>query len=964
MADRTVSLRVETDTDFDQVARDADASMRRAATAIERSASQIEGSLDDAAEGISGSLDRAGRDAEKAGDRIEKGLDIGDAFDGVGDQAARAFDDVEKAADRAADGTAAAFDGVSRDIDRDLDGVGDDAERSFDDVEKAADRAADGTAAAFDDVPGKIKRDLDGIGDDAARAFDDVEKAADRAADGLDASTSSALDGLAGKFAEFGSQSGSELSESLIGGVDLSNLGGTLTGALSSLSGAAGPIGAAAAALGAVFGDEIAAGISRSFGRRKRDVLTAVEFALPETAVSNLGRSAGEAYSAGFGEGFAELRETAATLEATLGRIDDNFNLDTALTETAALNTQFGLTDETVAKLSRRLVATNLVGDSGEALDLLAASSARFRVDIEEILPVLDEFAPVFSKLGLDGAEAIGFIGATVEEGLLPNVDRAAELFEEFNVRLSETDTLRPTIRQLGLDYGEMQSKLASGEGEEAIKAIASALLSIEDPARRNALAIEVFGTSIESASDPERVIELLAQGAALDDVAGSASDLSATLEENRSSWDRISRGVEDAVADIASGWDFAIGKALDAEEAFRGFGETVISGPLTEGLEWLGLKSEDAAEALGLTSEELARLQELTGSTAEELVAVSEETGRTGEEMLGLEEASAAATASLEVVAGGLQSTGDAATSAADAAATLDQVLTDFAARFEADEAFLALADDIDAITEAATGATGEVYSLGEGFDRNTEQGRNLEGQFINLSENLDNMIGLYQEGQISADDLSGAQQNVENTIRDVARQMGLTEAETQQLINKYASVPDEISTDVDVVDNATAALGRVSAAISRIPPRVSVEVIQRTIDTFGRFARRAHGGLASGWTLVGEEGPELVDFATAGRVYSAAETRVMLDLPHLATGGVAYEPAAVVIGDNPNAGTDPELVAPQSLIEEAVRRALDGTARRAAPLIGEATIVTPPGRSLWDELDEATRAYEAVAA
>jgi hypothetical protein len=41
--------------------------------------------------------------------------------------------------------------------------------------------------------------------------------------------------------------------------------------------------------------------------------------------------------------------------------------------------------------------------------------------------------------------------------------------------------------------------------------------------------------------------------------------------------------------------------------------------------------------------------------------------------------------------------------------------------------------------------------------------------------------------------------------------------------------------------------------------------------ILSVGAFAK---GGLAQGWSLVGENGPELVDFATPGRVYTAEDT------------------------------------------------------------------------------------------
>ena len=44
------------------------------------------------------------------------------------------------------------------------------------------------------------------------------------------------------------------------------------------------------------------------------------------------------------------------------------------------------------------------------------------------------------------------------------------------------------------------------------------------------------------------------------------------------------------------------------------------------------------------------------------------------------------------------------------------------------------------------------------------------------------------------------------------------------------------------------------------------------------GKLEGFARGGIASGWAMVGEEGPELVNFTNPGRVYSANDTQMMM--------------------------------------------------------------------------------------
>lgn len=53
------------------------------------------------------------------------------------------------------------------------------------------------------------------------------------------------------------------------------------------------------------------------------------------------------------------------------------------------------------------------------------------------------------------------------------------------------------------------------------------------------------------------------------------------------------------------------------------------------------------------------------------------------------------------------------------------------------------------------------------------------------------------------------------------------------------------------------------------------------------GKIEGFAKGGLASGWGIAGEYGPELIDFSTPGRVYTAEQTRQILMPPAVGTDG-----------------------------------------------------------------------------
>jgi hypothetical protein len=51
-----------------------------------------------------------------------------------------------------------------------------------------------------------------------------------------------------------------------------------------------------------------------------------------------------------------------------------------------------------------------------------------------------------------------------------------------------------------------------------------------------------------------------------------------------------------------------------------------------------------------------------------------------------------------------------------------------------------------------------------------------------------------------------------------------------------------------------------------------------QSATATLAAIPGHAGGGVASGWSIVGEKGPELVNFGSPGRVYTADQTRAAL--------------------------------------------------------------------------------------
>jgi hypothetical protein len=288
-----------------------------------------------------------------------------------------------------------------------------------------------------------------------------------------------------------------------------------------------------------------------------------------------------------------------------------------------------------------------------------------------------------------------------------------------------------------------------------------------------------------------------------------------------------------------------------------------------------------------------IGRLQEATTGTSD-LEGV---TGFLGEKLGSTSEALAKGGESASEMAGGI----DVARLSVE---ELDAALDEFAGRFDADATFRNIVEDAEGAAEAVAGLTASSYELGTGFDISTEAGRAAEAALEDLSGNLDDLIGLQREGQLEAGQFAAGQAQIEAAVRAVARQLNLTEAETQDLIDRYAAVPADVNTNLRATDLATRPTRDVDAAYARLPTSkntdlratdfatAKVTALQTALNglrdrtvtvravSVGNVGinARAKGGDTEGLTLVGEEGPELVDFKGRAFVYTAAETRQML--------------------------------------------------------------------------------------
>lgn len=287
-----------------------------------------------------------------------------------------------------------------------------------------------------------------------------------------------------------------------------------------------------------------------------------------------------------------------------------------------------------------------------------------------------------------------------------------------------------------------------------------------------------------------------------------------------------------------------------------------------------IGTAVGDAIGGLGEAPVILTAIQEAIAGITVDPDTLNQLTAFADSALGTVEAEAAAAAASVEELEAELQELSDA--------------IAEMAGQYDTTAVFRNIEEDMASLVAQAQGLETQVYNNATGFDRSTEAGRNLEAGMEGLHGEVLTLAEQFVNGDISASTFTSGQQRVREAIGAVASEMGLTQAETDALIARYAAVPEDVQTRVDLIGNAQAKIGELLGEFGRLPNSKSITVnvidnatrfftgitnaanaVPRTV-TRNRVTTRASGGAAEGLTMVGEQGAELVDMPPGSFVHS----------------------------------------------------------------------------------------------
>lgn len=589
------------------------------------------------------------------------------------------------------------------------------------------------------------------------------------------------LEGLTGiaeeAGAEAGEGAGDEFGDSVIAALASIPIAGAIVG-----------VGAAAAkALVGAFMD----GLQKEKGRDRLQALTGIS----EVETRRIANAAAEAYADGFGESI-ESNMTAAKLGLQFDIIDEKSVTRDSTKVISSLAGIADVLDEDVRPTAQAvsvMLSSGIAKSADDAFDILAAGAREGVNRSEDLLDTFTEYPALFKRLGLSGEESLGLINQAMKAGAR-NSDVAADALKEFQIRATDGSTASAEgFKLLGLSAAQMTAQISKG-GESAktgLDLVLDRLRGIEDPVKRNAAAVALFGTKAEDLGDSLFAMDLSNAVAQLNGVKGAAKTMFDTMASNDAS------KVEGAFRNMEVAADGLKGALVTAFSEPLGNFATWVSqnrGPLLKFFQDLINGAIDFAQTantgigdfvsgpLATAVEGLAKLIEWMPGDQD--VSDLEELATS---MRGFSNTTGAANTKLEQMREKFNGFAD------------DQVNLGYV-----HDAQLKLAAAIEKVGYKADGTKMSMQGMNVATLGSTQQGRQLETQIRRAIEALNGEIGAAVKAGESQSALSARYREGTAALMTQLRQMGFTEQQAYELINAYGGIPTTKGTTITSNANA----------------------------------------------------------------------------------------------------------------------------------------------------------------
>ena len=329
-------------------------------------------------------------------------------------------------------------------------------------------------------------------------------------------------------------------------------------------------------AVGALAGVALMHGLTSSMEQEAVADKLGAQLGASEEMTAEYGRIAGKLYADGFGEGYGDI--TAAIKEVTQnGLLPEDATeaqvqnvTEQLLTVADVLDQDIGMTSQAVGNLLRNGLAT----DAAQAFDILTRGVQQGADKAGDLMETFQEYSTLFRDIGIDGATATGLLSQGLKAGAR-DADKVADALAEFaKVGQDGSEKSAEGYKMLGLSAEEMTRKVAAGgpEAAGALDQVLDRLRATEDPVKRNAAAVALFGTQAEDMGDALFALDPSTAVQGLGDVAGAAEDLASAYDNPAAKIESFKRKALQGLTDLVGSKVIPMVEKLAASKGFQEF--------------------------------------------------------------------------------------------------------------------------------------------------------------------------------------------------------------------------------------------------------------------------------------------------------------------------------------------------------------------------------------------------------
>lgn len=236
-----------------------------------------------------------------------------------------------------------------------------------------------------------------------------------------------------------------------------------------------------------------------TFGNELQKSLNGIQAAtgISDDALGNMRDTMLDIYNDNFGENFDEIGEVIKDISQQTGASGDDLK---ELAENAfALKDTFGIEVNESIRSANMLM--NQFGVNGEqAFNLIAQGKQKGLDFSDEMIDSIDEYSVQFKKVGLNAQDMFNIFANGTASGAF-SIDKVGDAIKEFSIRAVDgSKTTTDGFTQLGFNAADLSAKFAQGGdiARSSFENVVSALGNMQDPLKQSQIGVELFGTQFE----------------------------------------------------------------------------------------------------------------------------------------------------------------------------------------------------------------------------------------------------------------------------------------------------------------------------------------------------------------------------------------------------------------------------------------------------------------------------------